>query len=92
VIEANVIKGVHEMLGEHGPQPEPGERLSDYVARAFKISGAQAEVLLEALHDGATPDEAAAKAAINPATTNIDLLTRLAQAIGTALGEIKKRV
>jgi hypothetical protein len=92
VIEANVIKGIHEMLGEHGPQPAPGERLSDYVARALNISGAQAEVLLAALHDGATPEEAAAKAGINPVTADLDLLTRMAQAIGTALGEVKRRV
>lgn len=92
MIEANVIKGVHEILGEHGPQPGPGERLSDYVARALKISGAQAEVFLEALHDGSTPEQAAAKAEINPATADLDLLTRMAQAIGTALGEIKRRV
>ena len=91
MIEANVIKGVHELLGEHGAKPKPDEPFGDFVARAVNISRRQAEVFLEALHNGSTPEEATAKAEIDPAAVNGDLLTRVARAIGTALGELKKR-
>jgi hypothetical protein len=38
MINANVVKGVHEFLGEHGLDQNPDERFSDFVARALKIS------------------------------------------------------
>jgi hypothetical protein len=38
MINANVIKGVHDLLGEHGLEQKPEERFSDFVARALTIS------------------------------------------------------
>ena len=92
MINANVIKGVHDFLGEHGLEPKPDERFSDFVARALNISAGQAEVLLEALSSGATPEQALTQAEIDPNVADSRLLTGMARAIGTALGEISKRV
>ena len=92
MINANVIKGVHEFLGEHGLEQKPDERFSDFVARALNISAGQAEVLLEALSNGATPEQALTQAEIDPNVADSGLLTRMARAIGTVLGEISKRV
>jgi DNA-directed RNA polymerase specialized sigma24 family protein len=91
VIDANVIRGVHDLLGEHGATPRPAEPFSDFVARALNLSRRQAEVFLQALHDGLTTEEATAKAEIDPLTVNSDLLERVARVIGTAVGELKKR-
>jgi hypothetical protein len=89
VIEASVIKGIHELLGEHGAEPIPNEQFGDFVARALNITASQAEVLLEALHSGATVEEAMTKAEIGPANINRELLLIVARAIGAALGELK---
>ena len=85
-------KGVHEFLGEHGLEPKPDERFSDVVARALHISAGQADVLLEALSSGATPEQALTKAEIDRNVADSALSTRMAQAIGKAWGEISKRV
>ncbi|MDT7818054.1 MAG: hypothetical protein QOJ42_7970, partial [Acidobacteriaceae bacterium] len=74
MINANVIKGVHEFLGEHGLEQKPDERFSDFVARALNISSGQAEVLLEALNSGATPEQALAQAEIDPNVADSGLL------------------
>jgi hypothetical protein len=86
MINANVIKGVHELLEQSGIRAEPDETLGDRVARALGISGRQSEILLESLHDGASLDEAVAAAEIDPSHLQGDLLVRIARAIGTALG------
>src|ERR1035437_10254106 len=91
MIYANVIKGVHDLLGEHGLEQKPEERFSDFVARALTISARQAEVLLEALSSGAKPEQAMTKAEIDPNIVDAGLLTRIARAIGMVLGEISKR-
>jgi hypothetical protein len=92
MINANVIKGVHDLLGSHGLEPKPDERFSDFVARALAISARQAEVLFDALSSGATPEEAIMKAEIDPTEVDEGLLNRIARAMGAALGEISKHV
>ena len=88
MISANVIKGVHELLEEHGIRPKQDEPLGDTVARALDISPRQSEVLLEALHDGASVQAAAAAAGIDTTRIQGDLLIRIATVIGTALGRV----
>jgi hypothetical protein len=90
MISANVIKGVHELLNERGIQPKPDEAFGDTVARALGISSSQSEVLLEALHDGSSVEEAAAKAGIDSSQIPGDFLVRIATAIGAALGRINR--
>ena len=90
MISANVIKGVHELLDQHGIRPKPDETFGDMVARALDISARQSEILLERLHDGATVDEAAAAAEIDITQIPGDLLVRIATAIGTALGRLNR--
>ena len=90
MINANVIKGVHELLEERGIRPKPDETFGDMVARALDISRRQSEILLESLHGGASVDEAVAAAEIDPSHLEGDLLVRIARAIGTALGRVNR--
>ena len=90
MINANVVKGVHELLEEHGIKPKPDEAFGDTVARALGISGRQSEILLESLHDGGSVDEAVAAAEIDTSDINNELLIHIGRAIGTALGHIKR--
>ena len=90
MISANVIKGVHDLLEERGVAAVPGETFGDRVARGLGISTRQSEILLESLHDGASTDEAVTAAEIDASALKGDLLIRLAQAIGTALGRINR--
>ena len=77
MISANVIKGVHELLEDRGIRPESAETFEDTVARALGITRHQTEILLEALHDGATVDQAATAAKIESPTHERDLLIRI---------------
>jgi len=86
MISANVIKGVQELLDERGLQAAPDEPFGEQVARAIGISRRQSEILLQSLHDGASVDEALASAEVDASNVKGDLLIRIAQAIGTALG------
>ncbi|HEX5226261.1 MAG TPA: hypothetical protein VFW44_01065 [Bryobacteraceae bacterium] len=88
MISAQVIKGIEELLGERGVQMRSGERLGDAVARELGISPAQAERLLEALHDGATVDEAMQRAKIAAIPSHSEFLNQLARKIGAALGRV----
>ena len=88
MINAEVIKGVKELLEERGVAQKSGERFGDFVARGLGISAAQTEVLLESLHDGHTVEEAMRAAGLSPGQINGDLLMQLARAIGAALGRV----
>jgi hypothetical protein len=90
MIAANVVHAVQELLTQRGIEQRPNERLGDYVARGLGISNAQAEAFLDALHDGATVDEAEAKAGITVAPAHRTLLTDIAVTIGTALGRLAR--
>ena len=90
MINANVVKGVHELLEERGIRPKPDETFGDMVARALDISGRQSEILLQSLHDGASVDEAVAAAEIDTSHLEGDLLVQIARAIGTALGRVNR--
>jgi hypothetical protein len=90
MINANVVKGVHELLEEHHIKPKPDEAFGDTVARALGISGRQSEILLESLHEGGSVDEAIAAAEIDSSDFNRDLLVHVARAIGTALGRMNR--
>jgi hypothetical protein len=92
MINANVVKGVHDLLAERGVQPKEGEEFGSFVARALGISGHQAETLLTALDEGLPPEEALAKAEIEAGTVDRDLLMTLARSIGGALGEVKNQI
>jgi hypothetical protein len=88
MINAEVIKGVQQVLGEHSVHQQVDERFGDFVARGLGISARQADIFLESLHDGAIVDEALLMAEIDPATTSSELLSKVARAIGVALGRI----
>ena len=90
MINANVIKSVHELLEERGIRTKPDETFGDMVARALGISSRQSEILLESLHDGATIDVAAARAEIDTSHLEPDLLVQIARAIGAALGQVNR--
>ena len=90
MINANVVKGVHELLEEHGIKPKLDEAFGDTVARALGISGRQSEILLESLHEGGSVDQAVAAAEIDTSDLNGDLLVHIARAIGIALGRLNR--
>ena len=90
MIAANVVHAVQELLQERGIEQRPGERLGDYVARGLRISDAQADAFLEAVHDGASIDEAETRAGITVESAQRPLLTDIAVAIGAALGRLKR--
>ena len=88
MISAEVIKGVQQVLGEHGVQQHVDERFGDFVARGLGVSARQAEVFLEVLHDGGAVDDALLAAEVDPGTVSSELLSKVARAIGVALGRI----
>jgi hypothetical protein len=88
MINAEVIKGVHELLEDSGVKQAHQEAFSDFVARGLGISARQAQVLLQSLHDGGTVDEAVSAAGIEGAHVNHDLLIKVARLVGTTLGRI----
>jgi hypothetical protein len=88
MISAEVIKGVQQILGEHGTHQRPDERFGDFVARGIGISARQADIFLASLHDGGTVEDALLAAEIDASTVSPELLTKLARAIGVALGRI----
>jgi hypothetical protein len=91
MVSAEAIKGVNDLLRERGIEQKPGERVVDYVARGLRITAQQADVLLIAMHSGESVDEAVVLAGIDPASiADRDLLTRLARAVGSALGHLAK--
>jgi hypothetical protein len=88
MISAEVIKGVQQVLGEHGSHQQVDERFGDFVARATGMSARQADIFLASLNDGATVEEAMLAAEIDPGTVSTSLLSKVAGAIGVALGRI----
>jgi hypothetical protein len=88
MINAEVIKGVKELLEERGVAQKSGERFGDFVARGLGISAAQTEALLESLHEGKSVEEAMRAAGLTPEHVNQDLLMQVARAIGAALGRV----
>ncbi len=88
MINAEVIKGVQELLEGCGVHQRQGENFGDFVARGLGISGHQAEGLLEALHDGHTVEESVQIAGIDATACKPDLLNQVARAIGSTLGRI----
>ena len=88
MITANVIRAVQDLLKERGIEQRPNERLGDYVARGLGISDGEAEAFLEAVHDGASIEEAERKAGIQVEPAHRSLLTDIARAIGSALGRL----
>jgi len=92
MVSAEVIKGVNQLLVDAGVQPRANESFGDFVARGLGISARQSEVLLSALHDGATVQEAILKAGIEPARVDQDLLKKVARLIGTTLGNMASKI
>jgi hypothetical protein len=88
MISAPVLNAVQQLLHERGIQKRADERLGDYVARGLNVTASQAQVLIEALHQGKTLDEAQAEAGVVPEQTSSGLLIDLARVIGAALGHI----
>jgi hypothetical protein len=88
MISAEVIKGVQQVLGEHGTHQKTDERFGDFVARGIGISARQADIFLASLHDGGTVEDALLAAEIDSSAVSSELLSKLARAIGVALGRI----
>ena len=64
MIQATVIRAINELLEKRGIMQNPGEEMGDYVARGLGISAEQADVFLQAVHDGVPLEEAERKAKI----------------------------
>jgi hypothetical protein len=90
MITANVVRAVEDLLKERGIDQREGERLGDYVARGLNISEAEASAFLEAVHEGATIEQAQVRAGIVVDGPTGGLLTDIARAIGSALGRISR--
>jgi hypothetical protein len=90
MIAANVVRAVQDLLRDRGIEQKPDEQLGDYVARGLNVSEAQASALLEYLHDGATLEEAQARAGTEVEPAQQVLLIEIARAIGSALGRIAR--
>jgi len=88
MINAEVIKAVQDLLHERGIEQKQKERLADYVARGLKLSHAQTEAFLEALHSGKTVDEAREVAGIPEGEPQSSFLVAVAKRIGTSLGRV----
>ncbi len=92
MIHANVIKGVQEVLADAAFDPGQQETIGQHVARALHISEHQADVFLEALNRRSTLDDASVEAQLDPGTVDPDLLTRIARAVGAALGGVRQQL
>jgi hypothetical protein len=90
MINAPVIRAVQDVLRERGFEQRPNERLGDFVARGLGVSDAEAEVFIQSVHDGASLDEAQARAGIRVEPVGQTLLTDIARAIGAALGRVSQ--
>jgi len=90
MINANVIKSVHELLEERGIRTKPDETFGDMVARTLGITSRQSEILLESLHNGVSIEVAVTAAEIDTSHLEPDLLVQIARAIGTALGRVNR--
>jgi hypothetical protein len=88
MINAEVIKGVHQLLEDTGMQQKLEESFADFVARGLGVSARRAEVLLQSLHDGGSVEDAVHAAEIETTHVNNDLLVRVARVIGSTLGRI----
>jgi hypothetical protein len=90
MITANVIRAVQDLLNERGIEQRTNERLGDYVARGLGISDSKAEAFLQAVHDGASIEEAEQQTGINIETAHRPLLIEIARAIGVAMGRLTR--
>jgi hypothetical protein len=88
MINAQVIKGVQELLEKHGVEQRSDEKFGDFVARGLGISARQADIMLESLHDGETVEEAMQAADIDSTVESGDLLIQIARAMGTMVGRM----
>jgi hypothetical protein len=89
MISANVIRGVNELLEERGIRLYPDETFGDMVARTLNLSNQQSEILLDRLHGGATLEDAAAIAEIDPATLENEVIVAIARAVGVTTGSLR---
>ena len=87
MIQANVLKGIQQVLGAAGVDPKQDESIGQYLAGALRITEDQANRFLAALDRGSTIDDATVEAEIDTAGVNSDLLTKIARVIGSALGK-----
>jgi hypothetical protein len=92
MINAQVIKGVQELLEKHGVEQKSDENFGDFVARGLGVSARQAEVVLQSLHDGKTVEEAMQAADINSTVESGDLLIQIARVVGSMLGRMTPKV
>lgn len=88
MINAPVIRAVQDLLRERGVEQRENEQLGDFVARGLDISGGEAEMFLQLVHDGVPVEEAMVRAGIPPTKAGNTLLVDIAKAIGVALGRI----
>jgi len=89
MINSNVMRAIGEVLSSHHITPNPGEHMTDTVARALDLSDAQVQQWLAALTDGCTVEEANRRIGL---TTHRDeaLLVAIARAIGTGIGKVAR--
>ena len=91
LINSNVMRAVGEALEAHHITSRPDEHMSATVARALRVSEADANRWLEALDEGCDVQEANRRAGVVSHKDNESLLNTLARSIGGALGSVAAR-
>lgn len=89
MINAYVMKAVGEVLESHGIRQQPGEHMTDALARALGLNDTQTNDWLEALSEGCTVEEANARVGVADHRQE-PLLVAVARAVGTALGKVAR--
>ena len=84
------MKAVQELLINRGIEQRENESVGDYIARGLGISDAKAQTFIEALHGGASLEEAKAAAGIEVEDAGNTLLIDIARVIGSALGRLAR--
>jgi hypothetical protein len=86
VFSTETISQVNKLLAERGKTQARGERLEAYVRRGLGLTAKNARAFLGALQDGYSMEDAMLLAGIEAKIARVSLLTRIARAIGGALG------
>jgi len=88
MIHGETVKAVQQLLQDRGIEQRSGESWGDYISRGLGVSDAKTEAFLEALHSGCSIAESKRAAGIPDGNRAV----RLARAVGTRVGRIRKYI
>jgi hypothetical protein len=88
MIHAETVKAAQQLHEDRGVEHRTDEPWGDYFERGLNVSPAKAEAFLDALHNGCSVEEAKRLAGI----PDRDRAIRVARAVGTALGKIRRQI